>query len=367
MLSRPRLFALLAVTLSSAVLIACSSANKGQTGTSAPTHSPVAVENPVYPGADWETASPEDEGMTSAPLENLSPYCVEHGCRAVVVIHGGKIVWEHYWNGWTQESTDNSWSVAKSFTSALVGIAMHDGKIKGLDEPAVDFIPEWKGSPRDRITIGQLLSMTSGLKWAMVYIGTASGDSANMMASADQVTYAVNRDLYRAPGTDWYYSDGDAELFSRIIKAATGMQIDQYAKQKLFDPIGIQDATWMKDAKGQPMTYCCIMDTARDFARFGYLFLRKGQWEDQQIVPVDWVETSTQPSQTENINYGYYWWLYDFPDIPTDMYAGMGMGTKRIYVIPSLDIVAVRLGDNDLTWDDGSFLKPIVEAVTNGG
>jgi hypothetical protein len=113
------------------------------------------------------------------------------------------------------------------------------------------------------------------------------------------------------------------------------------------------------------MTYCCVTTTAREFAKFGYLYLRGGRWEDQQVVPEEWVRESTQPSQGLFTRYGYYWWLPDFPDAPPDMFAAMGFQTKRIYVIPSLDIVAVRLGVGDETWDGNAFLIPVVEAVTD--
>ena len=132
------------------------------------------------------------------------------------------------------------------------------------------------------------------------------------------------------------------------------------------------------------MTYCCAHTTARNFARFGYLFLRNGRWGNTQVVPEQWVRESTQPSQWQypawagisgngddrpqpsegRPGYGYYWWLLNFPDAPKDMYMAMGIETKRIYVIPSLDIVAVRLGEGDKNWDDNAFLKPIVDATT---
>ncbi|HUS82698.1 MAG TPA: serine hydrolase [Dehalococcoidia bacterium] len=359
-----RLITLLGVSLACVAVTACSSGG-GDSPCAAPTEQPAAatVENAVYPDADWETSSPEAEGMDAAPLKNIDPYCVEHGCRAVVVIRHGRIVWERYWGGWDETSTDNSWSMAKSVTSALVGIAVDEGKIRGLDQAATDFIPEWRGDRREGITVGDLLSMTSGLTWAMLY-DPPSGDTARMLGSDDQIAYALNRQLYREPGTDWYYSDGDAQSFSRIIKAATGVEVGEYAQEKLFGPIGMESAYWMTDRLGHAMTYCCIMTTARDFARFGYLFLRNGKWGDEQVVPAGWVMTSTQPSQFENMNYGYYWWLIDFPDVPKDMYAAMGFATKRLYVIPSLDIVAVRLGEgNDLGWNDTTFLKPIVDAA----
>ncbi|MGZ3416046.1 MAG: serine hydrolase domain-containing protein, partial [Isosphaeraceae bacterium] len=294
------------------------------------------------------------------------PYCVEHGCRAVVVIRHGRIVWERYWGGWNAASTDNSWSMAKSVTSALVGIAIAEGKIKGVAESASAFIPQWRNDGRNKITIGDLLSMESGLAWTMIY-DPPSGDTINMLGKDDQVGYAINRQIYRSPATDWYYSDGDAETFSGIIKAATGMDPARYAEEELFGPIGLKPDKWLTDNKGQSMTFCCVFATARDFARFGYLYLRNGRWGNKQVVPEEWVKQSTQANQGENQAYGYFWWLLDYPDVPNDAYEAMGFATKRIYVIPSLDIVAVRLGEgDDPAWNDDSFLKPIVEAV-NGG
>ena len=164
-----KLTALLFLSVGCVAVAACSG-DEAQTScapsTCAPNESqptPAVVSNPVFPGADWETSSPEAEGMDAAPLEDIDAYCVEHGCRAVVVVRHGRIVWERYWGGWDKDSTDNSWSMAKSVTSALVGIAIDEGKIKSLDQAATDFIPEWRGSNREKITVGDLLSMSSGL------------------------------------------------------------------------------------------------------------------------------------------------------------------------------------------------------------
>ena len=302
--------------------------------------------------------------MDAARLEDLTPYCDQHHCGAVVVTRHGRIVWEHYWPGWDETSTDNSWSMAKSMTDALVGIAIAEGKIESVDQSAADFIPEWRGTDKEEITLRDLLSMTSGLLWNEDYF--EKSDVTTMITSDDQTGYAVDRPKLHDPGDDWYYSSGDTQLFSAVIKAATGMEAGQYAQEKLFGPIGIKGAWWDADNAGNTMTYCCVHTTARDFARFGYLFLRNGRWGDKQLVPEEWVEESTKPSQWENLSYGYYWWLQDYPDVPKDMFMADGFQTKRIYVIPSLDIVAVRIGDNDGDdWDDNAFLKPIVESVTS--
>jgi CubicO group peptidase (beta-lactamase class C family) len=365
------------------LLAGCSEGdNAGCPPTAVPGTPTAATQSYVWPGDDWEVSTPEAEGMDAARLEDVAAYCEEHGCRAVVIVRHGRIAWERYWGGWDKNSTDNSWSMAKSITSALVGITIAEGKIKSVDQSAADFIPEWRGTDKEQITLRDLLSMRSGLLWDEDY--EKPSDVITMFGSDDDVGYAVSRPLYRTPGSDWYYSSGDTEIVSRILKAATGMEAREYAERKLFGPIGMKGVDWAVDKAGQTMTYCCAHTTARNFARFGYLFLRNGRWGNTQVVPEQWVRESTQPSQWQipawagvsgngddrpqpsgdRPGYGYYWWLLNFPDAPKDMYMAMGIETKRIYVIPSLDIVAVRLGEGDKNWDDNAFLKPIVDATT---
>jgi CubicO group peptidase (beta-lactamase class C family) len=315
----------------------------------------------VWPGAAWEVSTPEGEGMDATRLEDVASYCEQHKCGAVVVTRHGRIVWERYWGGWDENSTDNSWSMAKSMTDALVGIAISEGKIKSVDESVADFIPEWRGTDKAEITVRNLLSMTSGLLWDEDYF--EASEMISMVTSDDQTAYVISRPRFHDPGDDWYYSSGDTQLFAAVIKAATGMEAGQYAQEKLFGPIGMEGATWDTDKTGHTMTFCCVHTTARNFARFGYLFLRNGRWNDQQVVPADWVKASVEQSQWENPSYGFFWWLQDLPDVPKDMFMADGFATKRIYVIPSLDIVAVRIGQGDDAWDDDAFLKPIVEAV----
>ena len=233
------------------LLAGCGEAeNEGCPPTAVPGTATAATQSYVWPGDDWEVSTPQAEGMDAARLEDVAAYCEEHGCRAVVIVRHGRIAWERYWGGWDENSTDNSWSMAKSITSALIGIAIAQGKIEGLDQTASDFIPEWRGNNRERITIGDLLSMTSGLTWTMTY-DPLFGDTITMLGRDDEVAYALNRQIYREPGTDWYYSDGDAETFSRILKIATGMEAGQYAQQELFGPIGLKVDEWTTDKLGQ--------------------------------------------------------------------------------------------------------------------
>ncbi len=350
------------------LLASCGGADQSEDIPESPTAVPEtptpAAEAPVWPSTDWEVSTPEEQGMDSVRLEGVADYCEEHGCRAVVVTRHGRLVWERYWGGWDEDSTDIGWSMAKSVTSGLVGIAIAEGHIKSVDQSAADFIEEWRGTDKEEITLRHLLSMTSGLLWNEDYDSVS--DVTLMVRADDQVGHVLEHPLFRQPGSDWYYSSGDTELFSRILRVATGMEANEYAQEKLWDVLGMTAMTWPTDKSGQTMTYCCVTTTAREFAKFGYLYLRGGRWEEKQVIPEEWVRLSTQPSQGLYPRYGYYWWLPDFPDSPPDTYAAMGFQTKRIYVIPSLDIVAVRLGRGDETWDGNAFLESIVDAVTDG-
>lgn len=329
--------------------------------TASPETATPAAEDIVWPTPNWEVSTPEEQGMDSARLEGVAEYCEEHGCRAVVIARHGRLVWERYWGSWNKDSTDIGYSMVKSFTSALVGIAIAEGHIESIDQSAADFIEEWRGTDKEKITLRHLLSLTSGLEWHEAYSGVS--DVSKMSSARDQVAYVVERPLAHEPGTRFHYSTGDPELFSRILRVATGVEAKEYAQEKIFDVLGMPTMTWPSDAAGQTMTYCCVMAPAREFAKFGYLYLRGGRWEDQQVVSEEWVRESTQPSQDMFPQYGYLWWLPEFPDVPPDTFEARGIEAKHMYVIPSLDIVAVRLGAGDPTWDGNAFLKPVVEAV----
>jgi CubicO group peptidase (beta-lactamase class C family) len=328
-------------------------------------HAQCMSEGIAWPTTDWESTTPAMQGMDSTALEGVADYCEGHGCRAVVVTRHGRLVWERYWEGWTKNSTDIGWSVTKSVTSALVGIAVAEGYIDDIDQSAADFIDEWQGTDEAQITLRNLLSMTSGLQWDETYSGES--DVVKMFTAEDQLAYVLEHTLAYEPGTNWHYSSGDAELFSRILRVATGIEAKDYAQEKIFDVLGMPTTIWPTDAVGHTETYCCVTTTAREFAKFGYLYLRGGRWQDEQVVPGEWVWESTRPSQSLFPGYGLFWWLPDLADAPADTYEAVGLFQKRIYVIPSLDIVAVRLGATDSTWNDNDFLQPIVGAATGGG
>ena len=324
-----------------------------------------AVQEAIWPTADWEVSTPEEQGMDSVRLEAVTRYVERAGAGAAVIIRHGRLVWEDYWGGWDRERTDISYSMAKSFTSALVGIAMSEGRIDSIDQPAADFVEEWRGTDKEKITLRHLLTLTSGLQWQEGYSGV--NDVTAMASSADQVAYVLARPLAVEPGTRILYSTGDPEVFSRILFVATGKEAEDYAREKIFDVIGMPQATWLKDAKGHTTTYCCIFTTAREFAKFGYLYIRGGRWGDKQVVPAEWVEESTRAQErlSPADEYGFLWHVPTVPNVPGSVFAAEGIQTKFIYVIPALDIVAVRIGEADNNWDTNTFLGLIAQAVVD--
>jgi CubicO group peptidase (beta-lactamase class C family) len=288
--------------------------------------------------------------------------------------------------------------MAKSFTSALIGIAMNDGLIPSVDVPMTDYIPEWVGTPREDITLRHVLTMSSGLDWIEDYNAMALNSSdiiAMVLNAPDELEYAASQPLLNAPGSTFNYSSGDTMLLSAVIEQATGMTAGEYAAQKLFAPIALDPAEWWRDAANHTLTYCCLDTNSRNFARFGLLYLRNGLWGSTQVVPEAWVAESLAPSPA-NEGYGYKWWLIGRtnPALPPDTFAARGHDTQRIYVIPSLDLVVVRNGlyvkyvgepiaDPNLfgkypssglvpnqgtsppdSWIDAEFLTPIVESIT---
>jgi CubicO group peptidase (beta-lactamase class C family) len=352
-------------------------------------------DDPVFPGEDWTVADPADHGIDHAGLEAARAYAFEpeHHTQGVVVIRGGEIVGEWYAEGADAESWAASWSVAKSFTSATTGIAIDEGAIAGVDEPAATYLTDWAGTEHDAITVEDLLQMNSGIDWNEDYRGADAEIVRMVTGEPDQLAYAMSVPQGVEPGTRWSYSSGDTMLLGGVVEAATGQPLDEYAQEHLLDPIGIDQVEWWRDAEGQTLGYCCLDTTSRDFARLGLLYLHDGRWEDEQVVPADWVEATIDPVANSDGQYGYQWWTYDIDGVPAETFLAEGIDGQFIYVIPSLDLVVVRNGtyvkdpgppvaDPNLftvypsgglvegkgtsepeDWDSSAFLTPIVEAI----
>jgi CubicO group peptidase (beta-lactamase class C family) len=306
---------------------------------------------PADPGA-WVVEAPEDHELDPATLERARTYAFAEGrnTQGVVVVRDGVIVAEWYADGAGPDSWVASWSVAKSFTSATVGIAIEEGLIPGVDEPMTTWYPEFAGTERGDMTLRDVLQMGSGLDWVEDYDPAAVGESdiiRLVTGESDQLAYSASRPAAVTPGSRFSYSSGDTMLLSGVIEQAVGMPADAYAAEVLFEPLGLDRAEWWRDAAGHTLTYCCFDSTSRDFARFGQLYLQGGRWGDEQVVPEQWVEDSLVPSDASEAAgdpYGYQWWLGEPEGIDENVFAAVGHDGQWIYVIPDLDMVVVRSG-----------------------
>ena len=382
-----------------ASLTACSDdpARTSVTTTEAPAATTAATTTTAAPD-DLVEGAPADEGMDATKLEGAKTYAFEPGknTQGVVVVRHGTIVAEWYAPGADQDSWAASWSMSKSVASALVGIAIDEGKIPSLDVPMTTYYPDWAETGRGDITLRDVLEMSPGLTWEENYSPSSldTSDVINMVVrESDQLAYAASRPAEVPPGTAFVYSSGTSMLLSGVLQQATGMEARDYAQQKLWDRIGVDQVEMWTDAEGHTLTYCCVDTTSRGFARFGQLFLDDGAWGSEQVVPESWVAASVAGSRAAPTTYGLQWWLDDVSGVPADMFSAQGHDGQFIYVIPSLDLVVVRNGtyakedgppvaDPTLfahypsdglvpgkgtiapdRWDDSAFLTPIVESI----
>lgn len=338
--------ALVAVPLA-AVALACSG-DGDETGSAVSDRS---RSDAVDVTGEWAVDDPEDHGLDPAGLEEARDYAFAEGrnTQGVVVVRHGVIVSEWYAEDAGRDSWAASWSMAKSFTSATVGIAIDEGLVPAVDEPMTTWFPEFAGTDRETMTLRDVLQMGSGLDWVEDYSPEAIGESdiiRMVTGESDQLAYAASQPAEVAPGSRWSYSSGDTQLLSGVLAQAAGVPADEYAREVLFDPIGMSQVEWWRDAAGNTLTYCCLDTTSRDFARLGVLYLQDGRWGDEQVVPEDWVDESWQPSaasEEAGEPYGYQWWLGD-EGLDVDLTAAIGHDGQWIYVIPELDLVVVRNG-----------------------
>jgi CubicO group peptidase (beta-lactamase class C family) len=300
-----------------------------------------------------------------APSKNQQPAYT----RAVMVVYDGKIVGEQYAPGFDKNSVMIGWSMSKSLTAAVIGVLVKQGKLNpGAPAP----VPEWKGTPKEKITLKELLQQTSGLDYTEDY--SSPSEATNMLfRRGNMAAFTASLPLKFQPGTVFNYSSGNANILSRIIRQTVGDSgYAAFPYQALFHKINMYSLVLEPDASGTYIGSSYSYATARDFARFGLLYYNNGVWNGEQILPVNWVHETIQPSTADKQkHYGYQFWLngYDakdstkrlYPDAPTDMFFADGYGGQDIYIIPSKKLVIVRLGVH--TIDENKFLKEVIQAV----
>ena len=269
---------------------------------------------------------------------------------AYLVIQNDKIVFEKYWEGYSPDSYSNSFSMAKSIVSLLIGAAIDEGKINSVDDPAYKYLPFLKEGKGKDLTIRDLLTMSSGSNWDESY---KSPNSLTTQAyyGDDLMELAQKLRIVDEPGKIFSYKSGDTQILSMIIKAATGKTLSDYASEKLWEPMGAEhNALWSLDKKnGVEKAYCCFNSNARDFARFGQLALNHGRFKGKQVISEKYIKDAITPAKhllDENNKpvdfYGYQWWIMN---IGNKQYPYMrGILGQYVFVVPEKNAVIVRLG-----------------------
>lgn len=297
---------------------------------------PPQPEGVPFPTKEWPTGELPaglDKAALDAEVDTAFGPKDNSQIRSVVMIVGGKLVYERYHAPDTVETVFDSFSVAKSFTSAVVGIASGDGLI---DVNARAERPEWAdpSDPRHEITVEDLLHMSSGLEWQ-----EGADEYGKLFAAESGAAYTASKPLAAEPGTVWNYSTGTTGILAALVadKLGGGDQLETFVRSRLLDPIGARSMVLLEDPSGVWRGGLGANATARDFARFGLLFLRDGVWDGKRILPEGWVDYSRTPSPTK-AGYGKQWWLDE--DGGT-WFEAQGLFGQRIRVLPELDVVIV--------------------------
>jgi CubicO group peptidase (beta-lactamase class C family) len=319
---------------------------------------PVGVQDPVPSAApepapepiwDWPVATPEEEGMDSGKLADLLEEIQAQGdpIDSVLVVRHGRVVLDAYVDPFRKDLRHELYSCTKSVLSMLVGIAIQEGKIAGVQAPVLDFFPgrtiaHLDGRKRD-LRLEHLLTMSPGFEWAEKGVPHwAPRNSGTLMAySSDPVQFVLDTPVIAEPGTRFTYNSGGSQLLASILEQSTGMDLLAFARERLFGPLGITDVSWKVTHAGNHAGGGGLQMKPRDLARLGELYLKGGTWNGRRIVPQSWIRESVRPriAASEDTWYGYHWW------IPAGgSYAARGFGDQILWVLPDLQMVIVMTG-----------------------
>ena len=306
----------------------------------------------VIPASSAPKPLPQGEPL-KLPID-LDAYMASQRSAAIVVLQGGKLRIERYGLDFDKDGRWTSFSVAKSFTSTLVGAALRDGFIKSMDDKVSDYIPDMKGSAYDDVSVRQLLTMTSGVRWNEDYADphsdVAQFNNHKPEAGVDALVSYMRKLPREAPaGTRWHYSTGETNLVGILVNQATKKPLADYLYEKVWNPAGMeQQATWLLSKTGNEISGCCIQAATRDFARFGQFVLDGAKAGGQSIVPEGWLAEATsgqaatgQPGRA----YGYQWWTYD-----TGAFAARGIFGQGIFIDPKRKLVIA----SNANWSAGA-------------
>ncbi|MFC2052981.1 serine hydrolase domain-containing protein [Chloroflexota bacterium] len=327
-LNKPHIYKLLSLCLAITMLIGCAS--------------PTPETPPPSSAPSWPVSTPEEQGLDSEILAAMLAKIEEEDYKidSVLVVRNGYLVLDAYVHPFRPGDTHNLYSVTKSVLSALIGIVLEQDYIESLDQHVLDFFPdrEVKNLDDDKadMTLEHLLTMTSGLECRDSYLYNNRG-LEEMHKTDDWIQYVLDLPMETPPGTKFEYCNGASMLLSAILQEATGVSALEYAQEYLFGPLGLRDVQWYDSPNGITVGYSRLHMRPQDMAKIGYLYLKNGFWNEELVVPSEWVAVSTRtqvPAGTLQKGYGYHWWV-----APPQMFLALGYGGQFVFVIPEKDMV----------------------------
>jgi CubicO group peptidase (beta-lactamase class C family) len=391
---------LLVAVLVCLLAAACTSPD-GRQATPTSQGPPGPTQRDYWPTAGWRTAAPAEQGMDPAVVGELDAKVSGSypQVRSLLIVRHGYLVYERYWHGLDASDGHDSFSVTKSITSALVGIARKDRHLRGLEQTVGELLADHLPGNADprlrRVTIRQLLTMTAGLAGDDASQGGDNQAWTGMLQSHNWLRHILSQRLVSKPGTEFAYSSASSHLLSAIVAETTGQSTLAYARTKLFGPLGIRadsalvqpirtwppspallgayaqaPVAWATDPQGYQVGFSWLKLPARDLAKFGYLYLNGGRWDGTQVVPADYVGASTQsqskpPPSVPADGYGYQWWTTTVASHRS--FFAAGFAGQLIQVIPDLDLVVVLTSNIDQERNDAENLvgETIVPAIAD--
>lgn len=302
---------------------------------------------------DWTYSTPYAEGIDTCKFNAAMGFIGDtiKGVRSVIIVRNGKLVFERYYHFYNVDTTYLMNSTTKSIINVLTGIAIKDNLIEGgLKAKVLSFFPEFQfenlSDDKKMITIENILTMRTGLQW---------NDSIDdFYDNPDPIKFILDKPMDTTPGIEWNYNSGTPHILSAIIGKVSGKSTLQFAKEKLFDPLGIRVYNWQVDSKGIPFGGYGLYLTPKDLAKIGLLFLNKGMWNGTELLSEEWVKSSTDSITStywpENGSYGYLWWINYFGG-----YSSRGAHGQNMYVFPDKNLIIVFTSDMAKNYADGAL------------
>ena len=312
----------------------------------------VLISEPTWPLQELPTGDALTHGFDQAELDKLTAFLQDEGSyiNSFLIVHGGEIIYEQYGAERSAEMIENVWSVSKSFTSALTGIALQNGNLTSLNQTVGELLPANLLQDSDpqlkQVTIRQLLAMTSG--------SYCRGDSC----SGQSLSQVLARDLRSKPGSKWVYDTSTPQILSAILAEVSDQATMQaFGEKALFEPLGFATLEWEVDTDGVTAAGRGLYIRPRDMAKLGQLYLDDGVWNGERLISADYIAQSTQnyvPDTTEPV-YGYLWWLGNTLGYPA--YTALGYGGQNIFIVPDLDLTVVITSDKQADYEN----RPLID------